>query len=217
MEILKFKQFESNSNDYPSFQDIKDYFQEFSDEIDGKLDGYQAGFKFYLKDYSTSTGYKKTLSDKSNYVDILNTDIVDKKLALLCDYGNINTSNITNQHTYDDTILNSIKNGAKAYKHLRFTFDYNYNTLFYKSQLDLLIECLKRLYRNEGFRPYGTIWTEDHVNINTNIVEEKLGFQGLLVNCSDEEYIKMYRLMDQQAIFNSKLFQAFSNQVKHSI
>jgi len=229
MEILKFKQFESSSNgyNYPSLQDIENYFQDFTDEVDGKLYDYKYGFKFYLKDYTTSTGYEKTLSDKSNYTDILNTDIEDKKLTYLSDYVFINDSRL-----YKDTILNSIKNGAKAYKYLMITFDY-YNTLFYKSQLDLLIECLKRLYHNEGFRPYGTIWTEDCVNPNTNIIEEKLGFQGLLVNCSDEEYIKMYRLMDQQINsnvlfcplkplslknnFNSKFFQAFSNQVKHFI
>ena len=88
-------------------------------------------------------------------------------------------------HIGSEIALNSIKGGAKAYKHLMIQFA---DTLFSKSKLDLLIECLKRFYHAEGFRPYGDLWTESYIG---PVGGEKFGFQGVLVNCSDEEYIKI--------------------------
>lgn len=222
MSILKFKQFESSSLDYsfPSFQEVEDYFQDFFDEIDSKLQGYQSGFKFYLKpniahNHRNSTkleyqiGYINIVSDKSNYVDILNTDIEDKKLEYLYNYCYTYNLNLPH-HPSNDVCLNSIKNGAKAYKHLMIEF--SNDSLFPKFKFDLLIECLKRLYLVEGFRPYGDIWSEYYVKHKNPGIDGKLEFQGMLVNCSDEEYIKMSQLTT-----SSKNLTLNKNLTKHFI
>lgn len=208
MDILKFKQFESLENDFdfPTFSEVEDYFYDFTDEIDSKLDGYQSGFKFYLKS-NPGVDFKNTISKKSNFIDILNTDIPDKRLEFCSYYCYIESINFVTNMSY----LESIKNGAKAYKHLMIKFD----TLFSESKLDLLIECLKRFYHAEGFRPYGDLWVD--IDELPERVEEKLGFVGMLVNCSDEEYIKLSQLIElaglqgyaQQREFNKKLIKHF--------
>lgn len=207
MGILKFKQFESYEiNDFPSFQDVEEYFYDFLDEIDSKLYGYQSGFKFYIKHHPIGPrcpSYKEILSEKSNFIDILNTDVKDNKLQLLSNYCYIENFNFP-EHIGSKITLNSIKGGAKAYKHLMIQFS---DTLFSKSKLDLLIECLKRFYHAEGFRPYGDLWTESWITPEYN-KEEKLGFLGMLVNCSDEEYIKLAQLIEQRE-GNKKLIQHF--------
>ena len=190
MSILKFKQFESNSNNdtFPSLQDIEEYFQDFTDEIDSKLCGYQSGYKFFEHGPNT-------------FIDILNTNISNKILKFSSNYCYIYNFNLP-EHSYNDTILNSIRSGTKAYKHLMVSFNEALLTGanpgfrqpdigFPRSKLDLLIECLKRLYLSEGFRPYGILF-ENRVNL-----VGRLGFQGMLVNCSDEEYIKMCQIMDE--------------------
>ncbi len=219
MSILKFKQFESSSQDYnfPSFQDVEDYLQDFIDECNINLYGYQSGFKFYKKNRQPLISFKaggkgkfysfeNVLSDTSSYIDILNTNIPDNKLS--CAYGCIDTKNIL-KSTYNNTILNSIKKGAKSYKHLMIKFPNK--LLFTKSQLDILIECLKRLYLAEGFRPYGDLFNHDIFYDNQNNINFE--FQGMLVNCSDEEYIRVCQLEPQIGISNlennKKLFKHF--------
>jgi hypothetical protein len=206
MNILKFKQFESFDNDFdfPTFGQVENYFYDFTDEIDSKLYGYQSGFKFYLKPHPGGENLKNIVSKKSNFIDILNTDIPDKRLKFCTNYCNIESINFSN-HFGSEIALNSIKGGAKAYKHLMIQFA---DTLFSKPKLDFLIECLKRFYHVEGFRPYGDLWTEDWIRPGYSTTEENLGFTGLLVNCSDEEYIKMAQLIEERPM-NKKLIQHF--------
>jgi hypothetical protein len=204
MGILKFKQFESYEIDnFPSFQDVEEYFYDFLDEIDSKLYGYQSGYKFYLESFVIGEPYRETVSKKSNYIDIVDTKIPNKKLEFLSNYCYLENRNFS-EHPSNQICLDSIRNGAKAYKHLMIQFA---DTLFSKSKLDLLIECLKRFYHVEGFRPYGDLWTESWISPGYN-KEEKLGFVGMLVNCSDEEYIKMAQLIEPRE-FNKKLIQHF--------
>lgn len=206
MGILKFKQFESYEiNDFPSFQDVEEYFYDFLDEIDSKLYGYQSGYKFYfyLEPHSIGEPYRELVSKKSNFIDIVDTKIPNKKLEFLSNYCYVDNFNFS-EHPSNQICLDSIRNGAKAYKHLMIQFA---DTLFSKSKLDLLIECLKRFYHAEGFRPYGDLWTESWITPGYN-KEEKLGFVGMLVNCSDEEYIKMAQLIEQRE-GNKKLIQHF--------
>jgi len=206
MSILKFKQFESIQYDFdfPSFKDIEEYFYDFTDEIDSKLHGYQTGFKVYLKPHTIGTSYKNIVSDKSNFIDIVNTDIPTSKLSFYGNYCYLSNLNFS-EHVSNEICLDSIKNGAKAYKHLMIQFA---DTTFSETKLDILTECLKRLYNSEGFRPYGDIWHEDYIRREYSTIEERLGFVGLLVNCSDEEYIKMAQLIAQRPM-NKKLIQHF--------
>ena len=148
MGILKFKQFESYEiNNFPSFQDVEEYFYDFLDEIDSKLYGYQSGYKFYLEPHPSGEPYRAIVSKKSNYIDIVNTKIPNKRLEFLSSYCYVDNFNF-----YVEDPSNQIC--------LMIQFA---DTLFSKSQLDLLIECLKRFYHAEGFRPYGDLWTEDYL------------------------------------------------------
>lgn len=208
MSILKFKQFESNESnfDFPTFDEVENYFHDFTDEIDSKLYAYQTGFKFYLKPHPVGENFKNIVSKKLNFIDILNTDVTDSRLQFLSNYCEIESVNFGN-HLGSKISLDSIKGGAKAYKHLMIQFA---DTLFSKPKLDLLIDCLKRFYHAEGFRPYGDLWTENSIKyINGEVfVEEMYGFCGLLVNCSDDEYIKMCKLIEQRE-GNKKLIKHF--------
>ena len=214
MGILKFKQFESYEiNNFPSFQDVEEYFYDFLDEIDSKLYGYQSGYKFYLEPHPIGEPYRAIVSKKSNYIDIVNTKIPNKRLEFLSSYCYVDNFNFYVEDPSNQICLDSIRNGAKSYKHLMIQFA---DTLFSKSQLDLLIECLKRFYHAEGFRPYGDLWTEDYLKQGGALgrlaasygVEEKFGFVGMLVNCSDEEYIKLAQLIEKRE-YNKKLIQHF--------
>jgi hypothetical protein len=209
MAILKFKQFESiqYNFDFPSFKDIEEYFYDFTDEIDSKIYGYQSGYKIYLKPFPNSTPYKDIISNKFNFIDITNTDIPNRNLSISSNYCILDNLNFPEPFSrFDNKVaLNSIKSGAKAYKHLMIQFEH---PLFSKSKLNILIECLKMIYDSEGFRPYGDLWTEDWIKPGYSTTEERIGFTGLLVNCSDEEYIKMAKLIEQRPM-NKKLIQHF--------
>lgn len=197
MIIKKFKQFESvESSDFPTFDEVKEYFYDLTDETSNDL-LYQAGYKFWLKPHRIGDPYENILKDKSNFIDVLETDISDKKLSMLSNYASVLNYN-GSEHAENALALESIKNGAKAYRHIMLNFSQGnggyYQSLLKLENYEMLIDCLLTFYRHTDFRPYGDIWTEDYPNQITGEIETKYGFHGLLVDCSDDEYLKISKL-----------------------
>jgi hypothetical protein len=195
MKIKTFKLFESSSEDYfPSLEEVKDCFYDFTDELDININYFESGYKYFLRHNST------------NYIDILKTDLSNTRLQLWSQYAMIDRYNTEEVEpvkrgfgkTIDSTIY-AIKNGAKAYNHIMFQFS---DSSFREEYLPKLIDCLKRFYHETNFRPYGEVWTEERV-IRNGVVDNDMGiepgdetvllygFSGLFVDCSDEEYRKL--------------------------
>jgi hypothetical protein len=198
MIIKNFKQFESaDFNDFPTFDEVKEYFYDITDELSSNINTYQAGYKFYIKPHRVGEPYVDILKDKSNFIDILKTDITDKKLTLLSNYAFVVNYN-GSEHAENELALKAIRDGAKAYRHIMISFNSHgngyYQSLLKLENYEMLIDCLLTFYRHTEFRPYGDIWTEDYLNMDTGEVETKYGFHGLLVDCSDEEYLKISKL-----------------------
>jgi len=103
---------------------------------------------------------------------------------------------IVNREVSDNkkNILKYILSGdIPSYEYMSISF----NSLFDEDKLDILIDCLKVLYSETEFRPFGCLWTEDYPSDNGNDVITKLGFAGTFFRGSDEEYLKFCKIFDQ--------------------
>lgn len=221
MIIKNFKHFESvDSEDFPSFDEVKEYFYDFTDELDVNIDFFQTGYKYFLKPHRVGDyigdNFEKILKDKSNYIDILNTELSDTSLQIASNYATIESIN-RGKDFGSDLAIKLIKSGASGYKHMMIQFS---ESSFRKEYLPILVDCLKRFYDVTNFRPYGEFWTEERV-LRNGIVDHDsgiepgdetvllYGFSGLFVDCSDEEYKKLceiYRKDRENNILITKYF-----------
>jgi len=103
----------------------------------------------------------------------------------------------TNERPVDDFIDISnttlLSGDIPSYEYMSISF----NDLFDEDKLDILIHCLKVLYSETEFRPFGCLWTEEYPSDNGNDVITKLGFAGTFFRGSDEEYLKFCKIFDQ--------------------
>jgi hypothetical protein len=202
MKIKTFKLFESSSEDYfPSLEEVKEYFYDFTDELDININFFQTGYKYFLKPHRVGDylgdNFEKILKDKSNYIDILNTELSITTLLSCSNYATIKSSR--EKDVGSDLAIELIRSGSKAYKHIMFEFS-EYS--FREEYLPRLVECLKRFYHETNFRPYGEIRTEERT-LRNGVIDQDwgiepgdetvllYGFSGLFVDCSDEEYRKL--------------------------
>ncbi len=201
MIIKKFKIFESINNNFPSLDEVKSYFYDFTDELNININFFQSGYKYFLKPHTVGDltyKFDSILKDKSNYIDILNTELSITRLLICSNYATIENIN-REKEVGSDSAIESIKSGAKAYNHIMFQFS---DSSFREEYLPKLIDCLKRFYHETNFRPYGEVWLEERV-IRNGFVDNDYGiepgdetvllygFSGLFVDCSDEEYRKL--------------------------
>ena len=200
MIIKSFKQFESNGLDeFPSYEDFMSYFYDIIDDMDRKIDEFQLNYSFFLNRHkNTDVKYSDILKDKSNYIDILNTDLPSDRLKMYNDFLNLYSKNqlrgsVSNNKAFRYNNMDAISKGAKYYKTIVFCFD---DFFFKKESLPKLIECLKRLYQDTNFRPYGELWIEG-VYDGTEGGATFYGFSGLLVDCTDEEYRKFCDIFNE--------------------
>jgi hypothetical protein len=181
MIIKKFKHFESvDFNDFPSLDEVKEYFYDFTDELYTSIDDYDFGYIFF------NTG------DTIISIDILNT----KKTNSLLEYS---ANFIRLNREYEKEILKKrielIESGKEpSYEYIFIHFDKH---LFHIDKLPILIDCLKTLYSHTGFRPIHSLWTEDYVIDDTEEVETLYGFEGTFVRVSDIEYEKLCNIFRQ--------------------
>ena len=97
MKIKTFKLFESSSEDYfPSLEEVKDYFYDFTDELDININYFQSGYKYFLKPHTfgdLTYRFDSILKDKSNYIDILNTNLSNARLIICSNNATIENIN----------------------------------------------------------------------------------------------------------------------------
>ncbi len=193
----KFKLFEEKSEDYfPSFEEVKDYFYDFTDELNITIYYFQSGYKYFLKPHTVedlSNNYDKILKDKSNYIDVLNTSLSNKRLLICSNYTSID-SKYRQKEVGSDSSIQAIKDGAKVYNHIMFEFNDSY---FRREYLPKLVECLKRFYHETNFRPYGEVMLENRYIKDEGIVPI-CRFSGLFLDCSDEEYKKISEIYSKE-------------------
>ena len=185
MRIKTFKLFESSSENFPSFDEVKSYFYDFTDEVGTSLSNYEIGYKYFFEPAWYSGD--QAIGD----IDILKTNLSNYRLLFVSDLIIINKEIPSDKKNK----LKSIISGeTKSYEYMSISFK---DPLFDKDCLTELIECLKYLYSETGFRPYGLLWTEDYVSADSDDVITKLGFEGTFFRGSDEEYMKIFQIYDQ--------------------
>jgi hypothetical protein len=209
MIIKRFEKFESlDFSEFPNLDEVKTYFYDLFDESEHRINLFDAGYKFFLKPHRVGENYEDILKDKSNFIDIINSDLPDKRLSYSANFASIN---LPKRHAGNEIALKSIKNGATAYKHIMINFlipgDY-YHSLFSEIEINILLDCLITFYNHTGFRCYGDLWSEDYaISPFDNGVITKYGFSGLFINCEDNIYKKISDLNNQHS--NNEIIQKY--------
>jgi len=181
MIIKSFKLFESNSeNNFPDLEEIKSYLYDFTDESETFVDDYEFGYIIF--------------DGKTEFIDILKSDLSDWRLDYICDLIRLNDrwgtkSMITkSSNQFYEKAINLIESGkAPRYEYIYIHLD---KSLFDVDKLETLVECLETIYSHTGFRPVSSLWSEDYVSNISGEVETKYGFEGTFVRVSDQEYNK---------------------------
>lgn len=200
--IKNFKQFESikHSGDFPSLEEVKSYFYDFTDELETFIDDYDYGYLYF----NDSIYVDHDLMAKwNNMANILDTEMSNDRLEYGAEFIRLNRE-------YDKRVnSNRIKfiesDEASGYDFLLIHFE---DYLFKKDKLPILIDCLKTFYSQTGFRVIKSLWTEDYVDENTGDVVDFYGFEGTFVRVSDDEYKKMCQIF-QQGNFTTTLTKLF--------
>jgi len=197
MIVKKFQLFESNNLDkFPSLEEVKSYFYDFTDELDTFIDDYDYGYLYFMDHGHAVPG------NWNSMVDILDTVISNTRLEYNAEFIRLNRE-------YDGRVnknrIKLIESGeAPGYDFLFIHFE---DYLFKKDKLPILIDCLKTFYSQTGFRLIKSLWTEDYVDSQGEVVTH-YGFEGTFVRVSDDEYKKMCQIF-QQGNFTTTLTKLF--------
>jgi hypothetical protein len=208
MIIKKFKIFESNNleskfpsldevrsyfydfeSKFPSLDEVKSYFYDFTDNI-GNINRFDVGY-VYFESARYSRIMKTSERPDEDFVDISNTTLTNNQLGIINDFVIVNKEIPDNKKNKLKYILSG---DIPSYEYMSITF---FDNLFDENNLEVLIHCLKVLYSETGFRPFGCLWTEDYVSDDGDDVITKLGFEGTFFRGSDEEYLKFCKIFDQ--------------------
>jgi hypothetical protein len=189
MRILNFKLFEKKKlqDNFPSLEEVKSYFYDFTDEI-GNIVRFDVGYVYFESErYSRIMNIKERPVD--DFIDISNTTLTNNQLSIINDYVIVNREVSDNKKNILKYILSD---DIPSYEYMSISF----NSLFDEDKLDILIDCLKVLYSETEFRPFGCLWTEDYPSADGDGVITKLGFAGTFFRGSDEEYLKFCKIFD---------------------
>jgi hypothetical protein len=186
-KVKSFKTFESKyqiSTEFPDFEVVKGCFYEFTDEIGTSIQDYDLGYIFF-----PSPANHRIFSNLN--IDILNTDLSNGQL----DYR---SEQIQFNHAGRKTHQNRLKL-IESGEEPGYPFYYIQleNHLFEKNKLPILIDCLKTMYLQTGFRLIKSLWTEDYVDDVSGEVVQFYGFEGTFVKVSDPEYKKLCQIFQQ--------------------
>jgi hypothetical protein len=196
MIIKKFKIFESDKSDnnFPSLDEVKTYFYDFTDNV-GNINRFDVGYVYFESTRYSKINYNlySVKAPTENFVDISNTTLTNNQLAIINDFVIINKEIPDNKKNKLKYILSG---DIPSYEYMNITFN---ESLFDEDNLEVLINCLKILYSETGFRPFGCLWTEDSVSYEKGlrILITKIGFEGTFFRGSDDEYLKFCNIFDQ--------------------
>jgi hypothetical protein len=188
MRILNFKLFEQKKlqDNFPSLEEVKSYFYDFTDEI-GNIIRFDVGYVYFESErYSRIMNIKERPVD--DFIDISNTTLTNNQLSMSSDFVIVNREVSDNKKNILKYILSD---DIPSYEYMSISF----NSLFDEDKLDILIDCLKVLYSETEFRPFGCLWTEDYPSDDGGVIT-KLGFAGTFFRGSDEEYLKFCKIFD---------------------
>jgi hypothetical protein len=186
MIIKEFQLFESNNLDkFPSIEEVKSYFYDFTDELNTFIDDYDYGYLYFMDSGHGVPG------EWNGMVDILDTVISNTRLEYNAEFIRLNRE-------YDERVnknrIKFIESGeVPGYDFLFIHFE---NYLFKKDKLPILIDCLKTFYSQTGLRLIKSLWTEDYVDSHGEVVTH-YGFEGTFLRVSDDEYKKMCQIFQQ--------------------
>ncbi len=181
MIIKKFKIFESINNNFPSLDEVKSYFYDFTDNI-GNISEFEIGYVYF-------ESARLRTRNTDDFVDISNTTLTNNQLGLMSDYLIINREVPDNKKNKLKYILSG---DIPSYEYMCVSFN---DSLFDQDNFEVLINCLKVLYSETEFRPFGCLWTEDSVSDVGDVVT-KLGFEGTFFRGPDDEYLKFCKIFD---------------------
>jgi hypothetical protein len=187
MKIKTFKLFESSSEDsFPSFEEVKDFFYDFTDEVNTFIDDYEFGYIFFPNRFKYIPGTLRQFAIE----DILNTELSNFRLDYDSELIKLNRDG----REIHQNLLKLIQSGEEsAYEYIFIHFDVS---LFQKDRLPILTECLESFHSHTGFRPVKSLWTEDYID-NSGELVTNYGFEGTFVRVSDEEYKKLCDIFTQ--------------------
>jgi hypothetical protein len=193
MKIKKFKLFESNlESNFPSLDEVKTYFYDFTDNI-GNISGFEVGYVYFESTRYSKINYNlySVKAPTEYFIDISNTTLTNNHLGLMSDYLIINREVPDNKKNKLKYILSG---DIPSYEYMCISFN---DSLFdEEDNLEVLINCLKILYSETGFRPFGCLWTEDSVSYDGDVAT-KIGFEGTFFRGSDDEYLKFCKIFDR--------------------
>lgn len=204
MIIKKFQLFESNkSEDFPSLEEVKSYFYDFTDELNTFIDDYEFGYLYFnTTSFAVMQRQGIPLQSEVGMVNILDTEISNTQLEYNADFIKLNRD--VHKEYYKNKIKLIESGEASGYDSLYIHFD---QYLFDQDKLPILIDCLKTFYSQTEFRLVRSLWTEDRVDDTGNVVTF-YGFEGNFVRVSDDEYKKMCQIF-QQGNFTTTLTKLF--------
>ena len=183
MIIKKFQLFESNNLDkFPSLEEVKSYFYDFTDELNTFIDDYDYGY-LYFNDPDGRW---------NNMANILDTGMSNARLEYGAEFIRLNRE-------YDERVnrnrIKFIESGeASGYEYIYIHFD---EYLFKKDKLDILLNSIRTLYSHTEFRPIYSLWTEDYIDEETGNWVNFYGFEGRFVRVNDEVYEKLCQIFQQ--------------------
>ena len=208
--LKKYKLFESIilKDEFPSVDDIMDYFYDFSDEVGDymRVDIQQLGYTIFPSDDI----YKNIKNDLTQDIDKEDWLNIKPKSLYSVNGGECSWSEffkpVTNLKNWDipDFISTSLDDGYAPSAHGNLykkmydkiilgdipAYPTIYMTLrgFYEKDVDLLIECLERFYESTGFRPIGDLKKEDYVDEDNGDIITLYTAELKLCKCDDIEY-----------------------------
>ena len=205
--IKAYKLFESNKSniitkdEFPSEEDIKDFFLDLLDELSyiTDLEIQESGYVSFSTDFI----YKNGITSQMLYDMSFENDWMNKEVAAIQDTWKnilvpvrsrnyypiyITLDSIANKEDkFEDKFYENIINGnIPAYPFIelsRIYFDVED-----EDKLDLLYESLRRLYEATGFRPVGDFHSEDFIDEDTGEVVNLYIANIKLFKCNDVEY-----------------------------
>lgn len=214
--IKKYNLFESVKleSEYPSQEDVQELFYDITDSSPHSKCVLECGYSYFTTDNITNRNENSTqLVDDIKEPNWINKECIsvnDTWKNIFVDIGKKDMTlreclSLFNNHL----LIEKIDPGFKSTLVFRNNIEKNildgtipaysfmYLNLGYceMDKMEILFECLYRLYKVTGFRPIGKLWSEGYIDEDTGNLVTLLRCESLqLYNCSDIEYRNLCKI-----------------------